>query len=135
MHCNRAHMIRLDDVGGVKPYRTWDYESSHRESSMLVFPTTGTGAIYTTGHFDAEVGNSKTFSEICPHADDIWLKLMTTRRGTQSKIVPDIKPLSHYLKIPDFQGRGLIHINRVENDEQLNRVLARYPDIIGKLRR
>lgn len=84
----------------------------------------------TIDHFDAEVNNIEALSELSPHADDIWLKLMTARRRTKCKVVPDARPLTHYLKIPDISGQSLISINKNANDGQLRKILARYPDII-----
>ena len=102
---------------------------------MLVFPTGCTGVIYTREQFDDEVSNTAAFTELCPHADDIWFKLMTALRGTKCRIIPDARPLGHYLKIPDIHHQGLININRTANDQQLEKVLARYPDITRQLLR
>jgi hypothetical protein len=134
VHCNRAHYMKVSEDQGVQPYQAWKYESSHPDSSILIFPTSGTGAIYTREYFDEEVGNTAAFSELCPYADDIWLKLMTARRGTKCKLVADARPFNHYLKIPDIYEQGLININRVANDEQLGNVLKRYPDILDILK-
>ena len=135
VHCNRAHFMRVSNSQGLQPYQTWEYECSRSESSMLVFPTGCTGVIYTREQFDDEVSNTAAFTELCPHADDIWFKLMTALRGTKCRIIPDARPLGHYLKIPDIHHQGLININRTANDQQLEKVLARYPDITRQLLR
>lgn len=129
IHCNRAHLIKINKSKIIKPYKKWEYETSHQFASKFILPTTGAGAIYFPGCFHEEVLNKNAFMKLCPFADDIWLKMMSAKNNTLCKLIPFPTPLKHYVKIPSPHGQSLTAINRVQNDIQLNWILDAYPDI------
>ena len=133
IHCNRGHLMRTQSNGRISPYAKWSYETDQQGGSFLLCPTGCTGVLYTADNLHPEVTNVTAFNELAPHADDLWLKLMSVRRGIKSQLVPNARPLQHYLKVLDIKEEGLISVNRQANDSQLNSILQRYPDILALL--
>lgn len=144
VHCHRPHVMTCDDGGRLERYEKWHIDCEDVERfgapSARVFPTNGAGMISAREHFDPEVLDASVFQTICPIADDVWLKSMTLRRGTLSKMLPqrmlfDKGNLQQNMSIiGDTQGRALFHANQRENanDVQLRAVFDRY-DLWGAL--
>ena len=133
VHCHRSHIVGISTEGALESYSGW--RSGHGLAgipSILIFPTGVGGVLYPPGSLDPQVTSHEVFMEICPTADDIWLKAMTLLTGTpcrQTEGAPE-----RYLEVPNSQTVSLWHTN-VEgggNDEQLRRVFSRF-DLVPRL--
>jgi len=123
IHCHRGHRILFNEKGDLKPYRKWERDSFVLEKSLLIFPTSGGGVLYYPGCFPEEVANSELFMELCPTADDIWLKVMTLNKGIKCKIINSSRKWSDdNIDITVSNDIGLYGINKYQNDEQMKNV-------------
>lgn len=130
----RAHQMAIDEGGKVKRYVDWHQCIHDQPAGFSIVPTGVGGVLYPPGCFDDEVLNEKAFVDLCPTADDIWLKAMTLKRGTECRVVPGANQWSD---LPPFiegtQTECLAMINVHEgNDLQMKRVFDRY-DLWRKL--
>jgi hypothetical protein len=99
---------------------------------MLLFPTGAWGVLYPPGSLSEEVANEMVFMEICPTADDIWLKAMSALKGTPvRKVAPRHR---HLHTIEGTRERTLrdINVGQNKNDEQIRSVFGKY-DIYSRI--
>jgi hypothetical protein len=125
IHCHRSLIMRLAGDGKLAPYVNWTSGNANAgEASFLVFPTGVGGVLYPPRSLDARVVDDRTFMELSPHGDDIWLKAMSLLTDTQCKQTDDFP--RGYLHVPHSQTVSLWHVNvdQGANDEQLRRVFA-----------
>ena len=88
IHCHRAHLMRYDSNGTLLPYRDWNINSpTYLGPSLDLFPTGVGGVLYAPWHLSNEVLNETVFIDLCPSADDIWLKAMSLLAKTPCKKV------------------------------------------------
>lgn len=99
IHCHRAHQMRLDQQGKLKPYNDWGsdfkWQDFDGEPSPLVFPTGVGGVLYFPGSLHPDAFDKEKFLKLCPNADDVWLKAMSLKQGTPSARVPDPRDWSN----------------------------------------
>jgi FkbM family methyltransferase len=127
IHCHRAHLINYDETGKPLPYREWEMMAQGFSGpSIDLFPTGVGGILYAPGHLDSEVLNKKTFLEICPKADDVWLKAMSLKAGVRCKKVAKHTFTIREVRIPN--NRTLFEENVINNgnDPQIKAVIERY---------
>ncbi len=127
---SRAHKMTYDEEGYLQPYQLWEKEIDHdlNEPRNDLFVTTGAGTLFPPEAFDEEIFNEQAIREICPYADDIWINVMATIRGTDIVCTGKNRRLVY---IPETQEECLYRINRSENDNQLAKVIERYGERIG----
>jgi hypothetical protein len=128
VHCHRAHRMRRDPDGELRPYAEWDRCDAGPEASYDVFPTGVGGVLYAPGDLAPETLNEAAFRELCPRADDVWFKAMSLLAGRQCKRVPHSSfeerrcglqvSRRNNLRAYNVAGRG--------NDMQIERVAMRY---------
>lgn len=85
IHCNRGHQMTLDSSGKLLPYWKWKTNHCASEATLDLFPTGHGGVLYFPGAFDSEVLNKDAFLKLAPHADDVWLKAMSLKKGTKCR--------------------------------------------------
>ena len=127
IHCHRAHLMAKDINGELKEYQDWSYGSpGFKGPSLLLFPTGAAGVLYPPGSLDEEVVNEKVFSDICPTADDVWLKAMSLLRGTLCKKVKSDQ--EEFIQIKGTQEQVLWRENVLnkKNDKQIRAVFQYY---------
>ena len=123
IHCHRGHKILSNGKGLLQPYRKWDRDCFQFEKSLMVFPTSGGGALYYPGCFSEEVVNKELFMKLCPTADDVWLKALTLNKGVYCKIINRTRLWrDDFTDITVPVDKGLYVINKYKNDEQINNV-------------
>lgn len=136
IHCHRAHKIKFNKKNELLPYRKWDWNTQENQASKLIFPTGIGGVIYFPGCFDENILNKQEFLELCPGADDIWLKAMSLKNDVLCKKIPDPRPFaSRFLTIENSQINSLISNNKIPkvgNDKKIHDVFFRY-DLLNKL--
>jgi len=122
----RAHLMLFDEKGEPQPYERWilEYSAFIDEPLMALFPTSGGGVLFPPSVLPEQAFDRDVFMEICPTADDVWIKCMLTLAGV--KVV--LADVNTRLQIIDgTQGESLFSQNfRKGNSEQLNAVLLKY---------
>lgn len=123
--CHRAHKIRLSQDGAPLPYSKWDFQTSSKKMSPLIFPTTGGGVMYPPAVFHTDVSNNAIFLENCPKADDIWLYWMVRLSGGQARKIGACHLLIDW---PGTQETALWleNISDGGNDRQVTAMLRQY---------
>ena len=122
---SRGHIMTFDKGGKLLPYDEWGKSCSSPDMipRFDVLPTTGAGTLFPPSCFTEEVFNDKVIRECCPHADDLWVKIMLTL-----KRVPVLLPDKRYplQLIEGTQDDKLWDINIEANDVQIRRLLDLY---------
>lgn len=130
IHCGRAHRIAVDQNGTLLPYKQWWRHSNESESSLLVMPTGVGGVLYFPGCFDPEVTNKSAFKRLAPRADDVWLKAMSLKRGTECSVIAQRG--EWMLRNPIIFGSQDVSLKRrnkgaaLGNDQQIAAVFNEY---------
>ncbi|MDX3930171.1 MAG: glycosyltransferase [Shinella sp.] len=79
----RSNLIRFRPDGTLRTYDQWGYDHQHlreRETFELL-PTGIGGVLYPPGSVPAEAFDINAIKATSLHADDLWLKVMTTANG------------------------------------------------------
>jgi hypothetical protein len=129
IHCHRAHRIRRDAAGRLRPYAEWDRcIGGEADASLDLFPTGVGGVLYAPGDLEPEVFNEAAFRELCPRADDIWFRAMSLLNGRKCKPVPSSSFKEHQceLKVSRKNNLRAYNVAGGGNDVQLRRVAERY---------
>ena len=124
----RVHRMTFDEEGQLKPYAEWDktYNELVDEPNMSLFPTTGAGTLFPPHILPEEVLNEKSFLNVCPHADDIWVKFMAVMADVKTVLV---EPYAGLKYVAGTQEDRLWEINKFENDKQIQDMLSIYNDM------
>lgn len=130
----RVHRVMFDTSGNILPYSEWVKEDSSfiGVDRMDLIATTGAGTLFPPHSLPAETLNWNKIQEICPHADDIWMKMMCVMNGINTVLVRENRRLVY---IAGSQEETLWNINCKENDIQLANIIAYYKeaDLTSKL--
>ncbi|WP_158735764.1 hypothetical protein [Alteribacillus sp. YIM 98480] len=125
--CNRAHLIKKLKNNDPAPYSEWVQNPlSLNEPSKLLCPTGVSGILYPPNSVHNEVFNKRDIKELCFHADDLWLKIMSLKNNT--KVVKTAEFTSVPFKINSSQKESLaqLNVNENKNDLQLKAILDKY---------
>lgn len=127
IHCHRAHMIKYDASGVALPYQQWDFlVPVFQGPSLDLFPTGCGGVLYAPGHLHREVLHENVFLELCPKADDVWLKAMSLLNNVQcKKVARHTFPLRE-IRIPNNRTLCSENVEQNGNDVQLHDVGEKY---------
>lgn len=127
----RAHQIKFLD-GKVQKYTDWDLGSKGISEPDHSLMATGCGGVlYPPKCLDQEVFNLNAIRELCPNADDIWLKFMGYKKGTKTAKVKAI--YSEMFSTPGSHKVGLAkkNVSEGQNDVQFKNVIERYGCLVG----
>jgi hypothetical protein len=81
--CNRAHLITLNEEGKLNKYKGWLKNPKQINGpTKALLPTGVGGVLYPPNSVDEEVFNKENIKKLCLFADDIWLKVMSLKKGT-----------------------------------------------------
>ncbi|EUC70045.1 hypothetical protein Y017_11545 [Alcanivorax sp. 97CO-5] len=133
--CHRAHGMRFDAAGSVLPYKQWEKPTFQSEPSLLTFPTGVGGVLYYPGCLDERVLDKDCFMSICPHADDVWLKAMSLKKGVPCRRVPDHRDF--WIRFPVIEDSQLHSLKRSNksasggNDSKIRAVFDHF-DLWGR---
>jgi hypothetical protein len=132
IHCHRAHEICLDENKNIIPYNEWRGCVRTIELHRRIFPTGVGGILYPPHSFSSEVLNVEKFKRLAPTADDVWFWAMAKLNGKDYLLVKD--------GIRDLDGVGLdngglsfANVINMKNDEQIQNVIAEYPDVYRRI--
>lgn len=130
IHCGRAHRIALNKSGDLLPYKQWWRHCNEAESSLLIMPTGVGGVLYFPGCFDPEIRNKEAFKRLAPCADDVWLKAMSLKQGTECRVFAQRG--EWMLRNPIIAGSQEVSLKRrnkgtaLGNDQQIAAVFNEY---------
>jgi hypothetical protein len=139
INAHRAHGVRFDAFGNVRPYAEWEYERKAPEyeaARVLNFATTGGGVLYPPGCFHPDVLDADLALSLCPTGDDIWFWAMGVLGGMKFRIIKGGTQQVRYISLKkQLHAPTLSSINcgRNRNDEQLAAVLVHYPELLDIL--
>lgn len=102
------------------PYQCWQYAHNTTPRYDLL-PIGGTGILYPPHCLNQKI-HDKIFSELCPHADDIWFKAMSLLNNTKTVSVSN--KFCIFMSLPTKQS--LYSINKTKNDRQIQNVFKHF---------
>lgn len=130
----RVHRVMFDTSGNILPYSEWVKEDSSFTGvdRIDLMATTGAGTLFPPRILPDETLNWNKIQELCPYADDIWLKMMAVMNDINTVLVRENRPLVY---IANSQEETLWNINCNENDIQLANIIEYYKeaDLTSKL--
>lgn len=123
---NRAHKFTFGNSNQLKPYRKWQHNVTDKKPSFLLVPTGGAGTLYPPESLSKNTLDKNVFSQICFHADDLWLKVMSLLSNTN--VITNNRYNKDFVTIKTTQKEKLVSNNVFAggNDEQLKSVLEYY---------
>ncbi len=135
--CYLAHQMTFVN-GELQKYEDWKSgdQVDQGPSDMLV-PIGCEGVYYPSNILDSEVFDSEKFLQICPYADDLWLKAMSAIKDVKvvmvkSKCIPFVNIL--YWKIKKNSTLSSINNEFKMNDYQMRQILNEYSMLREKWR-
>ncbi|WP_321381716.1 hypothetical protein [Trichococcus shcherbakoviae] len=130
--CNLAHRMTFDSNDNILPYTNWDSgaQGCNTPSDNLV-PIGCEGVLYPPGSLNKNLFDKEQILQLCPLADDLWLKAMASLNEYKSvKVRPDSIPFANLLSAKK-SSLNAINVNENKNDEQLRNVIDAYPKLKG----
>lgn len=111
VYCYRGRIISFRDNDNVETYTNWLLADEHNTSNQnnFLMPTGVSGVCYPLSSLSSEVCDFQAISQICPSADDVWYKLVTTKNEVQSQLVG--RSSSHFVPIITGYIKGLEKVN------------------------
>lgn len=129
----RVHLMLLSEENTILPYNTWIRETDCclHTPSMQLFATGGAGTLYPPMLFRKEFFDKNAINELCPLADDLWLKAMELISGVPVVAARIREPLQY---LPNSQEDALKLINDEQqyNDVQLANIMRWADQTFGK---
>lgn len=131
--CTRVHLMLFDKEEKLIPYARWIKEASDclYRPSMQLLATGGAGALYPPGLLKKEYLDEELIQDLCPLADDLWLKTVELLSD-----VPVVLGYEGYKLnvIDDSQGFALFSVNGAgkKNDEQIRKIRNWMLETFGK---
>jgi len=129
----RTHLIAVTSKGEILPYKQWIRETdcSLYEPSMQICATGGAGCLYPPHILDQRLLDKEVLMEICPYADDLWIKTMELLSD-----VPVAAALS-YAELEYLPGSQEVSLKTQNlyadgNDDQLRKIIAWVESRYGK---
>ncbi len=130
VHCHRAHRMILDGRSQLLPYKQWERPTQESSPSRLIFPTGVGGVLYFPGCFADDILDKKTFMQLAPNSDDVWLKAMSLKKGVLCRRLQDPRPWDmRFQVIEGSQKSALKRQNKSKrsgNDSKIRAVFDRY---------
>ena len=123
----RGCNITLDDNGYVLPYKQWK-KATNVNRTMMNIPTGVGGVFYPSGCFYKDVLREDLFMELCPKADDLWLRVMCLLNKVDTYYINCYENFAHYfIEIENSQITSLNSTNNadgtVTNDTQFKNLI------------
>lgn len=118
---NRAHEVVFNG-GSIDQYRNWKKEVQYQSDNLFV---TGCGGIlYPPKSLHPMVTDVELFTELCPHADDLWLFAMSKLNGTEVRKASRARDFHDFVELPGNRDMGLnqINVRGRKNDEQMQAI-------------
>lgn len=108
--CNRGRIITFHPSTNIPlEYKDWALATENDNFVKNILPTGVSGICYPISSLDDRIGDFNNIEQLCPYADDVWYKLLTTSNGYQSLILENGK--SHYPPVLTSLTKGLETLN------------------------
>lgn len=133
IHCHRAHRITFDKNKKIMPYLEWVWGVKKVKPSFNNFFTGAGGVLYPPNVLNKDVFNIELFQKLAPLADDIWFWAMAVLNDIKVNVIKKGYVQLEYVENTQDNGLFNFNVNESKNDEQLNNVLEKYPQILEKL--
>ncbi|ONI38076.1 hypothetical protein AN396_11690 [Candidatus Epulonipiscium fishelsonii] len=128
----RNHRMKVNAEGFPLKYNIWEKEVTlYKKPSLLLFPTTGAGVLYPPRCLHKEVFNLENIKNLCPYADDIWLKVMAILNNTPTVVAHIQTKLNVVEGIDEDTSLAKINVLNSQNDVQLKSVMKIYNHFFG----
>lgn len=123
VYCYRGRTIEFETNGNVVPYNNWKLASKKDIIGKNLLPTGVSGICYPVKALDRRISDFDAVSDLCPYADDIWYKMVTTANGYCSLLVNENS--EHFTPIITGFVKGLERYNVYQdrNTPQFNNAL------------
>lgn len=123
----RGHYMLFNPDGTPKSYNDWVSHGA-RGCDIFNIPTGVSGILYPPKCYHEDILNKDLFLKLCPHADDVWFKVMTYLKGTVCEKVETFNYDKLFIPLDVDVRSSLQQLNVVngENDEQIRRVFNYY---------
>ncbi|MEZ8658693.1 hypothetical protein AB6D68_06215 [Vibrio cyclitrophicus] len=103
-------------------------EACNYEANKYLLPTGVSGVLYPDGSLHKDYNKAEIYSQLAPHADDLWFKVMTLLNGRASRLCH-----SRSIHFPLILGSQKISLRKVnvssglsKNDVQLRAIMEHY---------
>lgn len=126
----RGCKITFGKNGEILPYEKW--KNPTNAQSMLNIPTGVGGILYPENCFHHDVTKKNIFMDICPNADDLWLRMMCFINNIDTYYLECYSDFSHhFIEIENSQSKSLSSINngkqsKITNDSQFIALVKKY---------
>ncbi|GHS94417.1 hypothetical protein AGMMS50276_07030 [Synergistales bacterium] len=136
--CFRGHVLSFDAQGQMRPYNEIMHRRQDDEKrvvpSFCLLPTGVSGVLYPPRSLDGMATDQKQFMRLSLHADDIWFKMASLKKGTFCVQIK--KQNIHFpsAPMPKTDNLAMANVDRGENDRQLQACFAAYPALLERLR-
>lgn len=121
----RVHKITRKSDGSFMPYRDWKIECrSVRKPNRDLLAVGVGGVLYPKDCLGSEAFDERTFMDICPGTDDIWLKFMEIKQNVPVVWVPCI-----FAQPPTLEGIASLNDSNVtdgKNDVSVSKMVQLY---------
>ncbi|MDK9356975.1 hypothetical protein [Lelliottia wanjuensis] len=108
--CNRGRVITFKQSSEAPViYKEWPLASTSDNLNNCILPTGVSGISYPLAALDARISDFDAIENLCPYADDIWYKLLTTANGYNSLIIDD--KVIHFTPVITSLTKGLEKLN------------------------
>lgn len=127
--CNLGHLITIEE-GTVASYLNWSSgaDGCDYPSDYLV-PIGCEGVLYPPGCLHENVFDKKLIEELCPLADDLWLKAMATLNGVAAVKCNATSITYANLASAKIDSLNKINVEENMNDKQINNIIEKYPEL------
>lgn len=125
--CNAAKLIKKDKKRNFMPYNQWPTVTDEFMISDYLLPLGVDGVLYPPNSLDSMVFEKNLIKKLCPKADDIWFKIMSLKKGTQTILTgayPDFN--NHFIPLDSSYIHALAQENIFKklNDIQFQKCIS-----------
>ena len=124
VYCYRGRIIEFENKDRVAPYNNWKLASKKDIIGNNLLPTGVSGICYPASSLDVRISDFNSISDLCPYADDIWYKMVSTANGYNSMLVNEMS--EHFTPVITGFVKGLEKYNVYQdrNTPQFNNSLS-----------
>lgn len=123
---NRTHLITTDSLGNINSYNSWKWNQCNNANAAYNFLTGVGGVLYPPNIFYKDILDKDVFTDLTPHADDVWLYWMIRLNNKAILCINDNK--CEIINWPDSQKIALwkSNVDNMKNDKQIQKLIERY---------
>ena len=127
----RGGSITFDNKNEICSYKDWKF-LKFAPPSMNNYATGGGGCLYPPHCLPKLAFDEKKIMELCPYADDLWLKIMETINCIKVCIVPHNRDVIYSFFTKTSPALSQVNNEQKQNDVQMKAMLEVFNEIHGK---